>query len=471
MSGETEIAAQVEQAKGAAEAKKIGAGQNGKAQRARKGLFPFQVADGQIWREVETEGEGGEIRKKWVAFGSEINVLASTRTAEGEDHGLLLEVVDSDGVRHIWAMPSALFAGSGESIYSELLRLGFKPVAGFGRKWRDYLFDYLISANPDDRARCVQNIGWHGEAFVLPGETIGASHGAEKVFLQTAAPLDHAYHVRGTLEDWQVSLASPALGNSRLVMAIAAAFAAPLLIMGGDDGGGFHLRGGSSTGKSTALFVAGSVWGGGGSGGYVKTWRATDNALESTAALHNHALLCLDELSQVESKAAGQASYMLANGKGKSRAGKDGQARRPQEWRTIFLSTGEIALADKIREGGGQIAAGMEVRVVDLRADAGAGFGLFEDLHGAADAAAFAQLLKTAAGQYHGTAVRAFIAAIAADFDNMRDKLATLRRNFLVEALPPGADGQVRRVADRFALVAAAGDLVKPSCTLQMWST
>ncbi len=459
MSGETEIAAQVEQAKVAAEAKKNGAGQNGKAQRARKGRFPFKVADGQIWRELETEVEGGETRKKWVAFGSEINVLARTRTAEGEDHGLLLEVVDIDGVRHVWAMPAALLAGSGESIRAELLRLGFQPIATAGRKWRDWLFEYLISATPDDRARCVQNIGWHGAAFVLPNETIGADHGADRVFLQSAAPLDHAFHVRGSLEEWQENVAGPALGNSRLVMAIASAFAAPLLVMSGDDGGGFHLRGGSSTGKSTALFVAGSVWGGGGLGGYVKNWRATDNALESTSALQNHTLLCLDELSQVDPKAAGQAAYMLANGKGKSRSGKDGQARRALEWRLIFLSTGEIALADKIREGGGQIAAGMEVRVVDLRADAGAGLGLFQDIHGAIEAAVFAQSLKAAAGQYYGTAARAFLAQIAADFDGIRDKLATLRRGFTYAALPPGADGQVRRVADRFALVAAAGEI------------
>ena len=41
----------------------------------------------------------------------------------------------------------------------------------------------------------------------------------------------------------------------------------------------------------------------------------------------------------------------------------------------LFLSNGEIALEDKIREGGGRIAAGIEVRVIDLRADAGAGRG------------------------------------------------------------------------------------------------
>ncbi len=159
-------------------------------------------------------------------------------------------------------------------------------------------------------------------------------------------------------------------------------------------GGGFHFRGASSSGKSTALIVAGSVWGGGGTRGYVRQWRATDNALESVAALSCDSLLCLDELSQVEAKAASSAVYMLANGKGKARAGREGQARKVLEWRVLFLSNGEIAQADKIKKGGGRIAAGMEVRVIDLRADVGEGMGIFEDIHDATDPAGFAQTLK-----------------------------------------------------------------------------
>ena len=130
---------------------------------------------------------------------------------------------------------------------------------------------------------------------------------------------------------------------------------------------------------------------------YLKSWRATDNALESICAMHNSAALMLDELSQANPATAAQSAYMIANGKGKSRARKDGQARAALDWRLIFLSAGEVGLADKLREGGGQIAAGMEVRIVDIRADAEAGLGIFEDIHGSDSAGAFAQDLKRAA--------------------------------------------------------------------------
>ncbi|MDI3336400.1 DUF927 domain-containing protein [Defluviimonas aestuarii] len=459
MSGEDEIAAQVINAKTAAEAKKGGAGRNGKAQRKRSRFFPFKVDAGQIWREVESEGQDGETKKRWVAFGSELRILARTRTVDSEDHGRLLEVVDRDGIAHHWAMPAALFAGSGESIRAELLRLGWEPVPGAGRKWRDWLMEYLISADPEDCARCVPSIGWHGSAYVFPDQTISADASAERVILQSVERLDHALNLSGRLEEWRNEVAARALGNSRLLLAISAAFAAPLLALKGEDGGGFHFRGGSSTGKSTVLAVAGSVWGGGGVRGYVQSWRATDNALEALAALHKDACLCLDELSQVEPKAAGAAAYMLGNGVGKARAGREGQARKSHEWRLIFLSNGEMGLSDKIREAGGRIAAGMEVRVIDLRADAGAGLGLFEDLHGVPDAAIFAQSLKAAAGRTYGTAAREFLKHVVADLARMRDGIDALRKDFTVKAVPSNADGQVRRVADRFALVAAAGEL------------
>ena len=71
-----------------------------------------------------------------------------------------------------------------------------------------------------------------------------------------------------------------------------------LLEPGGLEGGGLHFFGPSSCGKTIALKVAGSVCGGGGKHGYIRQWRATDNALEGTAAAHCDNLLCLDEIDR-----------------------------------------------------------------------------------------------------------------------------------------------------------------------------
>ncbi len=455
---EQEIKGQIEAAKAEAEAKKKSrAGQSGKAQRKAKRHFPFKVEKGRCWRQIETDSDDGTARKKWITFCSEINVIALTRNEDGEDWGRLLEIVDRDGNRHLWAMPLALTAGSGEGLRAELLRRGLEIEPR--RDARAWLSEYLITADPDQRARCVSRIGWDGDTYILPDQTFGKVDNGDQVILQSGERLDHAFNQAGTLAEWRGQVGKPARGNSRLVLAISTAFAAPLLSVTGDDGGGFHIRGASSSGKSTVLSVAGSVWGGGGTRGFVRNWRATSNGIEGSCGLSNDNLLCLDEISQVESKAAGEAAYMIANGSGKTRSGREGQARKVQTWRLLFLSNGEMGLADKIKEGGGQIAAGMKVRVVDIRADAGAGMGIFENLHGVENPANFAQEIKRTSDTVYGTAGRAFMAEIVKDIPRYRSEIETMRKGFIQNILPADSDGQVRRVADRFALVAVAGEV------------
>jgi putative DNA primase/helicase len=215
-------------------------------------------------------------------------------------------------------------------------------------------------------------------------------------------------------------------------------------------------------GKSTALFVAGSVWGSGGVRGYVRQWRATNNGLEAVCAAHCDTLLALDELSQIEPRAAGAAAYMLANGVGKTRMTKNASARPPAEWRLLFLSSGEIGLADKIAEdrfARRSIAAGQEVRVLEIPADAGAGHKLFESLHGFENGDLFARHLRHVTEEYYGAAARAWLAAIVDDIDTISTEVSEQRARFVERVCPQDANGQVRRAAARFGLIAAAGEL------------
>jgi uncharacterized protein (DUF927 family) len=232
----------------------------------------------------------------------------------------------------------------------------------------------------------------------------------------------------------------------------------------GGEGGGFHLRGASSTGKTAALTVAVSVWGGGGDGlhGWCRNWRTTDNALEAVAAAHCDLLLCLDEMGEAAPEVVQASAYMLANGAGKGRAARDGSARRVAHWRVLLLSTGEEGLSERLAEARGgprRVRAGQAVRVVDVPADAGAGIGLFEALHDAADPAAFAEAIKGAARRWYGTAGRAFLARLAAELAPLSEAARVAVRQFEARHVPKDPGGQVRRVAQRFALVAAGGEM------------
>ena len=88
--------------------------------------------------------------------------------------------------------------------------------------------------------------------------------------------------------------------------------------------------------------------------------------MEGICEDHCDALLCLDEMGQVDAREAGEIVYMIANQGGKQRAARDGSARRAKQWRLMVLSTGEISLADKLTEVGRRSRAGQEVRLVEF---------------------------------------------------------------------------------------------------------
>jgi len=427
-----------------------------------KSLRDFELKkDGVYKLKIIEDKKGEDYRSEWVKICSPLEVLAVTSNDESEDWGRLIKVQNRDGVKHIRAIPMELLAApEGKELRSYLFNLGLE-LASPDKFTRDALYEYICKAEPYKRALCVARVGWHDNVFVLPDVAIG---NAEKyVVLQTATSFDHNYKQRGTLESWQDHVSRYAVGNSRLALAISAAFAAPLLRLVHAESGGIHFRGRSSIGKSTILHAAGSVWGGNknNSLGYLQQWRATDNGLEGVAVAHCDTLLCLDELSQVDSRVAGQVAYMLANGTGKSRAKKTGEWRKPVSWRSLFLSNGEISLADKIAEDGKsrKISAGQEVRVIDLSADAGAGYGLYEELHGFENAAALSDHLKKAASEHYGHAGRAFLKEIVSDIESLRCFVLQCMENFVAKKCPKDADGQVRRIAGRFGLIAAGGEL------------
>jgi uncharacterized protein (DUF927 family) len=296
------------------------------------------------------------------------------------------------------------------------------------------------------------------------GEAFG--RGAGNVIVQTEHVVrDAVYRTAGTLAGWQGGVAALAVGNDRLALMTSAAFAGPLLEVMSEPSGGVHFTGASRLGKTTAVIMAGSAWGRPDSKAQIRPWRGTANGLEAVAAGTSDTLLILDEIGQAESREVADTIYMLANEAGKQRATRTGAARGVASWRTLLLSTGEITLADKMGEAGKRPMAGLEVRLINLKADAGAGLGIFQNLHGRKSSAALVEEIKANALANYGAASRAFLGRLALDRADhpgeLGEVLSALRERFLAQNVPDGANGQIRSVASRFALIGAAGELAR----------
>ena len=396
----------------------------------------------------QPKGEGDPVPvDRWIC--SPLYMDAVTTDTQEHNYGRLLRFRSTYGTWKTWAMPMAMLAGDGNELRAALLSQGVEidPEA------RNTLSRYLQNLIPKRRMRCAMQTGWADagfKAFALPDVVIGA--GAGSVVFQSGEADGNEYTTAGTLDGWRQGVSIPAIGNPVLMLALCAAFAGPLLGRCGAESGGVHFVGDSSTGKTTALEAACSVWGG---AGYKRSWRATANGMEGVAAMFNDGLLALDEISECDPRDIGGIVYALGNGRGKQRASRSGMARSVTRWRCCIVSTGERTIETAMHEGGHRVKAGQSVRLLDIPVQRT--YGAWDNLHSHASGHAMSDAIKRAAASHYGHAGRAFLERLTRHHDDsFSDELAQLL------ALPEFAangDGQVKRAATRFALLALAGEL------------
>jgi len=133
-------------------------------------------------------------------------------------------------------------------------------------------------------------------------------------------------------------------------------------------------------------------------------------------------------------------------------------ARKKLSWSVLFVSAGEVTLADHAQTAGKRTKGGAEVRLLNIDADAGAGMGMFENIHGAESPDAFSRRLKEAARHYYGSPLRECVKVIASKRAPMEKAVRQCQAEFVQRHVPAGASGEVFRAAQRFGLIGAAGE-------------
>jgi putative DNA primase/helicase len=394
---------------------------------------------------VKTDKAGvATLVNTWVC--SPLHVEAVTYDSQDNNFGRMLRYKNTLGRWHTWAMPMDLLAGAGDEMRAELLGRGVEidPANKL------VLSKYIQYRPPKKQMTCALQTGWHGNVFVLPDAVIGEDAGS--VIYQSAGQSNNEYTKTGTVQGWIDNISLLAVDNPVLMLSISAAFAAPLMDRTNVESGGIHWVGDSSTGKTTSLDVASSVWGG---TNYKRSWRSTSNGMEGAAAMFNDCLLAMDEISECDPREVGAIVYALGNGRGKQRAGRSGSARSVTKWRCFVLSTGERTIATSMMEGGKRPKAGQAVRLLDI--PCARTYGAWDDLHGHDSGVALSDHLKRAVKAQHGVVGRAYLERLTRDTTNFTALLDEYKN--LPELTIADGEGQERRAATRFALIAMAGEL------------
>jgi putative DNA primase/helicase len=229
-----------------------------------------------------------------------IRVIAATREYSDNVSGKLLELkIREDGRVERVRIMSEWLSTSGDLLRAHLTRRGF--VISTRTSCRNLFNEYLNLSRTDKIITYLNVNGWTDNIFVLPNKIIGNWDGA----FETES-VDESINQKGELDEWKENVAKYCIGNSRLTFSVCLGFASLLLKICDVANCGFNLVGQSSTGKTTCLKVAASIFG---NPKYINVWRSTDNALETLAFKRNDMLLILDEIGLSDANKIGDISY------------------------------------------------------------------------------------------------------------------------------------------------------------------
>lgn len=431
--------------------------------------------------EIEDDSEGvaiGDFRIKggWVYFRhvkkeeiefikvcSMLTCEVESRDKDNKDWGKLVVFNDPSGRQKKYHLRMYTLSFKPAQVVSDLVHEGLR--LGAESRSRSLLVHYLNRLRSARHVLSGSQPGWVEGNFLLPNESFG-----ETQVLFSSEIKTHNFRQKGTMNEWRKHVAALCRGNSRLLFGASVGFAAPLLRQVNLEGGGFHICGKSSTGKSTTLQIASSIYGSAEEGNrerYLINWDTTKGSLELKAEQLNDCLFACDELGLVDANVLGETLYMLGNGTGKGRM-TDSQKRA---WRIMIFTSGEVSIAEHMATAGKEAKLGQEVRLLQITADAGKGMGMFENIHDFSSGAEFSNHIKKVTSKYYGEPLRNWLQYLVFNTEDSSQKAQIIIEKFKAEVSLLGNLVSIApRAALRFGAVAAAGELAT-KVGLTGWNT
>lgn len=271
------------------------------------------------------------------------------------------------------------------------------------------------------RARSVVHLGWaDGPLSAFMPYDLGAGGVRFDPSPDEAVKARPFMEPTGTLAAWVEGVAPARAASMAFRCVLAASFASPLVSLLGVQTFIVYLWGRSRSGKTPTLKAAGSVWGDPteGADSYFRTFADTPKSIVRAAALLHDIPVIIDEL-QSKGAVGGQAGkrqvvedllYSLSLGHERGALNSDRTMMRAGSWRCLTIATGEIPIV------GSSTQQGAANRTLELCAEP------FDDVRAA-------QAMHHLVSAQHGTAGRAYVAALrrndasfyAAQFSSVRD--------------------------------------------------
>lgn len=338
-------------------------------------------------------------------------------------------------------------------------------------KLPERLIEDVLASEPDRTFTMVGAPGWYEDAILTSRRQYGKG---SRFVLDPDAGANVARMTlgKGSLEGWQATVAQTARKSSRLRLLIGAAFAALLLRRLNMDSFALNLFGTTSTGKTSALYAAGSVVGLFGDNG-LPGWADSVPGLEQLAVGHRDGILPLDDTADEggsalpTQKKAKLLAFMFARNRGRNldKSYEKKTNLSVKEFRVIALSTSEFALKAIAESAATSRIGGEEVRFIDVPAIEPGGAGIFDYLRLAAneDPTEVGQRLvndlRRHAVENQGFAMDRFMRRVSKDPDVAIKRARSHIAQFKAKVSSKLATRPDRRIATNFAVIYAGAAL------------
>lgn len=125
------------------------------------------------------------------------------------------------------------------------------------------------------------------------------------------------------------------------------------------DPAAYHFYGSSSTGKTTALKLAASMWTNPLEKGLMNSWNSTGNGLMALLNNNYGATVCFDEIG-ISNINLTEFIYSLSQGSDKTRCSPNG-ILPTKTWCTNLISSGEVSFSSKVNN-----QSGMSARIIEF---------------------------------------------------------------------------------------------------------